>query len=338
MIADRIDAADVRAALTGAAIVARFGLEGRRSGTWHRTRTCPTCGPRSRPDAVAINLETGGWQCHAHGCSGDALALVAAAAGLDVRRDFGAVLGIAAEIAGVTPATGRDDRQRAAARAHLEARRAAAEAADRDRQAEAGRRAAARWGELPTRCPRGEGYLASRGLDPAALTAAGVVRFAAAGPAVALHDAAGAVVNVITRAIDPGDGPKVRSMTGATITGTMIGAVPAIRRRSDGARPVVVVTEGMTDALAATLAWPRAVVLGASGADAYRRVIAMASAAISASGARALLCIDDDESGRRAGVAAVETARAGGVVDALEVVDLAHHHDLAAAYSAGWRP
>jgi DNA primase len=61
---------------------------------WHAERT-PSCSVRVAEDGtVAV-------RCHACGASGDALSLVAAARGLDVRRDFPQVLAEAAKVAGI---------------------------------------------------------------------------------------------------------------------------------------------------------------------------------------------------------------------------------------------
>lgn len=60
---------------------------------WHEERT-PSCSIRTGADGtIAV-------RCHGCGASGDALSLVAVVAGLDVRRDFRAVLRRAAELAG----------------------------------------------------------------------------------------------------------------------------------------------------------------------------------------------------------------------------------------------
>jgi hypothetical protein len=98
--APRIDPDDVRGSLRVADVIERYDVPGRRSGGEFRTKVCPACGPRAR-ESVAINLTTGRWHDHAHGCSGDVFALLAALAGIDVRQDFRRVLELAADIAGV---------------------------------------------------------------------------------------------------------------------------------------------------------------------------------------------------------------------------------------------
>lgn len=69
---------------------------------WHEDRT-PSCSVRTARD------ETISVRCHGCGETGDALSLVAVASGLDLRRDFRAVLRRAAELAGRSVA-GLDDR------------------------------------------------------------------------------------------------------------------------------------------------------------------------------------------------------------------------------------
>ena len=83
-----------------------FAVRFRASSGEVRFQACPSCGPRSRSDAIAANRGTGLWLCHAHGCKGDLLALVAGLAGLDVEREFHRVIELAADIAGVVALPG----------------------------------------------------------------------------------------------------------------------------------------------------------------------------------------------------------------------------------------
>jgi hypothetical protein len=103
----REDADAVKAALAAlgpVALVERLGLgeRPRRSGggvmircPWHDERS-PSCSVRVARDGEIVS------HCFGCGQSGDALALVAAARALDVRRDFRRVLAEAADIAHVT--------------------------------------------------------------------------------------------------------------------------------------------------------------------------------------------------------------------------------------------
>lgn len=101
----RLDKAAVLAQLTPEAVATTYGLEGRWSGRWLRSRRCPIAAHGS--DAFGLSRE-GKWHCH--GCDiggGDLLSMIAACEGLDCSTDFPAVLEIAAAIAGVAP---EDDR------------------------------------------------------------------------------------------------------------------------------------------------------------------------------------------------------------------------------------
>lgn len=106
----RDDAATVRAALTdpgelAAALGLCDGRMGRERGTWWREGPgvivpCPLHGGSSC-HVFEGRDGTVGWTCYGCNESGDALSLVAAVEGLDIRRDFPQVLQRAARIAGV---------------------------------------------------------------------------------------------------------------------------------------------------------------------------------------------------------------------------------------------
>jgi hypothetical protein len=265
MTSARIDRDEVLAVLSPAAVLDRFDVKGRRTGREFRTKQCPTCGPRSR-ESVTVNLETGRWQCHAHGCTGDLLALVAGLAGLDARRDFGRVLDIAADIGSVEPRTTTDPAAAAQRRAEFAERTAKREAQEledaRARRAAAIATASTLWAGLPRRSPAGECYLAERGL--ARFEAPDVVRFTRDGDiAIALRTADAHVVNVVTRYLPGRDTTtKVRGLTGCPTLGTFGHSLSDIA----GGRDVVLV-EGGFDTLTALALWPDAVVLGAHGAS-----------------------------------------------------------------------
>lgn len=344
MNAARYEVADVRAALAVVEVFRAAGAELVGRGREVRTRVCPACGPRSRPDAVAVNAGAGLWRCHVCGEGGDALAALAAFRGLDVRQDFARVIELAAELAGVAPDT---DPAAAAARRDAAARQRAADlertaAREQARLARAHEIAEGVWSSLDRRNDRGEAYLAGRGLAPAPLVARDRVRFYRDGaPAVALHSSRGEIRNVVRRAIETAPHvPKVRGLAGCPTAGTLVGVAHAVAAGVD-----VVLCEGLADSLAAALAWPAALVLGAHGADNYAGIARVAAPLVAAApGARLRLCVDADAAGMRAGRAAVEVAIAAGraagrdLVRMIEVVDLADHHDLADAYAAGWRP
>lgn len=346
MTGRRIDADAVRAALTVDLVWSDAGspLAARRQA---RTAACPVGGTHGRRDAVNVDRARGLWSCFRcggpdHPVGGDALAALAGFRGLDVHRDFPRLIELAADLAGVVPddtdartaterARDREHRQQAH-RAELARRQAEDDAA----RAAAIDRARGLWPTLAREDDRGRRYLDGRGLDATGLIAADVVRFWPDGsPAVALHDEAGEIISVVRRVLAPGDGPKVLGLRGCPTAGTLVGRVPDI-----AAGALVVVCEGVADSLAATLAWPRAVVLGAHGANRYPLVAGLAAARLVAvGGGRLALSVDDDDTGRTAGERAIEAIADTGLdLAAVEVIELDEAHDLADAWRDGWRP
>lgn len=339
-----IDAATVRDSLRVVDVFRAADAPLKRTNGGFRSSLCPSCGPRSRDDAVSLAPRRNLWRCHVCGAGSDALGALAGLRSLDTRADFPRLLAIGAELAGVVPES--NPRAAAARRAEAGRKRATAlaelAAEDRRRIARAESVASAVWASLDRCDRRGEAYLAGRGLEPGPLVARDLVRFQRDGaPAVALYSSRGAIRNVVRRALETGPGvPKVRGLTGCPTPGTLAGAVTAIAAGVD-----VVLCEGLADALAASLAWPGALVLGAHGAENYAAIARVAALAVATAGAARLrLCVDADAPGMRAGLAAVQAAIAAGraagrdLVRMVEVVDLADHHDLADAYAAGWRP
>lgn len=335
----RLEREAVLAALRAGDVIARFQIKGRTKGDEYRCNLCPKCGPRSREDAVAINLLSGKWSDHAHGCGGDILDLVAGLSGLDTKRDFQRVLELAADIAGVGPgADPADVRRSLEQRRQLEAQQREREL--RDRQL-AVQRAASIWRGLPVRSPAvGEPYLARRGLDPARLIARGAVRFLHESPAVALYSSRGQVLNVVCRKVAPEpDAPKTPGLKGAPSLGTLVGRLDTLIDGQD-----VVLTEGVADTLAGVLAWPGALVVGAHS-WVHLGAIGSAIARIAPRHHGVVRLVphrDPPADGAPAGVgrkgadeAAVQLRPAG--IEPV-FVDVAPHKDLAEAWSAGWRP
>ena len=334
--APRLERDAVLAALTAADVLARFGVAGTTRGHEFRTRLCPSCGQRAR-DSVVINLSTGRWHDKAHGCSGDVLALVAGLAALDVKRDFQRVLELAADIAGVGPET--DPQQVAAAR---ERRRRDEQRMEQQRQQErtfAMRRAADLWRTAAARNHHAEQYLRGRGLDPVQLIARGAVRFDYGDPIVALHSSRGEVINVVRRKVNPADGPKVIGMKGAPTAGTLVGRID---RHVPGQG--IIITEGVADTLAAALAWPGGLVLGAHGASNLPIVAKAVARTIGQRGPTRIVAHRDpgrDQGRPGVGQEAAAEARAAltaAGISAWYVHDVAPHKDLAEAWQAGWRP
>src|SRR5690349_5904550 len=93
-LAMRIEASDLRGAITAHEVIERYGLKAKRRGSQYRLSECPRCGDKSSREAIAIDASSGSW-CH-HGaeraaggqCSGDIIDLIAACEGLDCARDF----------------------------------------------------------------------------------------------------------------------------------------------------------------------------------------------------------------------------------------------------------
>lgn len=335
--AARIDRDDVLEALRPDAVIAHFGVKGRRFGREFRTRTCPACGERSRADAVAINLVTGKWHDHAHGCSGDLFALLAGLAGLDVRKQFREVIDLGAEIAGVTPAIAPMSASERAQRREDIARRAAQREAQELEETERRRQqaiefATAQWGRLSTSSKQGEEYVSRRGV--AGVLDLGLVRFDSGAVAVPLFSADGQVVNVVRRRIEGGE-PKIVGLRDCPTAGTFVGSLADITHGRDA-----VITEGLFDSLTARLAWPDAVVLGAHGAGNVPKIAAAAVPRIKLARSRLLLVPHDDVAGAAAMTAAGRLALAAGLQlhkDLLVLDDIAEP-DLNDAWCAGWRP
>jgi hypothetical protein len=339
----RLDKEAVLAALRIEDVISFFALKGRRVGDEFRTGVCPACGPRNRGDSVAINMLSGRWSDHAHGCSGDIWTLIAGYSGLDVKRDFDRVVEIGGTIAGVTPDADPEAIARAAARRReLEAKLEEKKRADRER---AIKHAAAVWLQLSSRSFRGENYLRDqRGLDAEHLAELDVVRFGQSGdPFVALRSSKGEILNCVRRVIDPRpDGPKVVGLPGCPTAGTLVGALPELRQ---GAR--VVITEGVIDTLTAYIAWPDAIVLGAHGVSRYAMIVGVVAPLVVARSGELLLVGHDDQVGRDALDESMKLAIEAGLVTigaggeprcSVRVVAIGGAKDLNDAYRAGWRP
>ena len=348
---NRIDVDAVRAVLTGTGVLTFYGQEVRGERTL-KLRECPRCKRRQRRIACKVDRDTGRWIHHSGPggtaeCKGDALDLVAAFEGLDIRTQFSAVLLRAAQIAGIGPDS--DPAELARIRAEHQAAR---EARDRRASAERARGEAmvpALWEALERRHLRGERYLSDRGLPLAALRQAGdVVRFYPDGePAVRLYDlATNAPINIVRRQIERQ--PKVLALDLSEVlgaedvvgtfstSGTLVGRIADID--PDGV-DVAVLVEGMTDALAALLAFPTCAVVGASGCHMMPRVAAAIAPRLVVARGWLLVAVDDDEQGVVGAGEAMRAAVAAGLVleQSVRAIELGEHHDLADAWRAGWR-
>jgi hypothetical protein len=348
----RLDADTVRAALRVTAILARFGEE-YRDRPEIRLAVCPACGQRQRRASVVIDRESGRWIHHGGAtavgapCKGDAFDLVAAYAGLDAGLDFPRVLELAAQIAGVTPDS--DPTELARIRAEYRARTEARDRRAADERARGEAKVPALWADLERRHLRGERYLADRGLDPATLRRRGdVVRFYVDGaPAVLLYDLeTGAPINIIRRQIDRE--PKILSLDLGDVLGTddvvgtfstrgtLTGRVTDID--PDGV-DVAVLVEGLTDSLAALLAFPACAGVGANGWYMMPHVAAAIAPRLVAARGWLLVAVDDDEQGIAGAGDAMRAAVDVGLVlrKTVRAIEFGAHHDLADAWRAGWR-
>lgn len=345
----KLDVEDVRAELHVDDVIRHASLRVRRRGSQFRMKECPRCHETSSSEAIAIDSRTGRWIHHGREreaggeCSGDLLDLLAACEGLDAKRDFARLLPIAAKLAGVE-ARALTDEERAQRRAYREQ-----QAAERQRRAdeedaaikrEALTKAGATWQRFGRvrRNLVGQAYLRSRGLDPAPLIEADLVRFDLLGniavPLWCLEDSE--LVNVVSRLVSPAEGdPKVVGLSGCPTAGTLCGRVADI----DGSANVII-AEGVVDTLTAIQLWPGRVVLGAHGAGRMTAIAETVAPLVAAKGCKLVLVPDGDDVGQRCAIRAGEAALAAGLEmdKTLIVVELDAHPDLNAAYAAGWKP
>jgi hypothetical protein len=329
------DADAVEAGLRAPAILDAFGARYRDAPTIRLT-VCPQCGEATKRAAVAINRASCKWVHHGGPCRGAALDLVAAFAGLDRRRDFVRLLEIAAPIAGVTEHTST------AVLDEIKARAAQEQAAYEHRVA--AERAAARaaapgyWARLARRSVEGEAYLVNRGLDPAVLVARDAVRFDRDDPAVALHAYDGAIINVARRRRDPAAIVKAPVLPSCTTDGTFVGRIGDLD--ATGGPIVAVLVEGVTDSLAAVLAFPGCLVVGAHCADRLPHVAAAIVPRLVEARGWLLVVPDVDASkGEERAADAVRVAERAGLKldESIQLVDVRPHEDLTDAWRAGWR-
>lgn len=348
----RLDAATVRDALRVGDVLDYFGVKyrGRRE---IRLRQCVKCGHTSgNPSRTSwvLDADSGAWIGHACGCRGGKLALVAACAGLDVKRAYPEVIELGGKIAGVTPDMDHAEVDRILAKHRAEREDLARRAADERARGEA--MLPELWESLPTHHRAGEAYLAGRGLDPAALR--DVVRYRRDGgsPAVLLYALDGRPINICTRLIRPtDDGTKHVTLSlarvlgideddivgGFSTRGTMIGRVSDIDPEG---LDVAIVSEGIADTIAATLAFPTCAVLGANGWGQMVHVAAAAAPRLVAARGWLLVAVHNDERGIEGAGEAMRAAVSAGLElgRSVRAIEIGEHKDLADAWKAGWRP
>ncbi len=246
---------------------------------------------------------------------GDVLHLIAAVRGLDPSREFAEVLAEAAGMAGI------DIGRAAPAPRPVLAAVPAAQPAPADLSAE--------WARLGQLDADGWDFLRDRELDDAAsmcraAPTSGPLAAVSPGIAVALRDSTGRVVGIQARNLIVGKGHdfRVHGASAAGLFGDPVGA---------SAAQTVVICEGLTDTLAATIGFAvgksMAVVgiAGVKAADALR--------GLEWKGKRALVAMDADEAGDAAAKSIGEMVdKAGGRAVRLRPEG---HKDLAAMRAAG---
>ncbi|MDQ3366645.1 MAG: hypothetical protein M3680_14570 [Myxococcota bacterium] len=334
----RLDIEDVITLLQPGAVISACGLDAREHGRAWRLRTCPWCGARPSRAGAAIyrRRRDDAWRAthHGHeGCAGDLLDVIAASEGIDRRTQLPRLLERAAQIAGIAPTDPDIERRIAERIAQDRERRARADA----ERAAALARMPALWDSLDRRSLVGERYLAGRGLDPAELRARGdVLRYSPSGElALAMRDLeTGAIVGIQYRSAGVKD---FRTEPWSDASNSALAGCPA--DIDPEGTDVAILVEGLSDTLAACIAFPTCAIYGAAGAAHMESIAATLAPRLVAMRGWLLIVVDDDEPGIDAAADAIVVACDAGLeVDrSLLVVDLGTHHDLADAYAAGWR-
>jgi hypothetical protein len=175
-----------------------------------------------------------------------------------------------------------------------------------------------------------------------------VVRFYRDGsPAVLLRSFEGKPINIVRRRL-AGE-PKVLALNLSAVLGGGDDVMGTLSTRGtmvdwigdidpDGV-DVAVLVEGVTDALAACLAFPTCAVVGANGAGRMVDVARAIAPRLVPAGGWLMVCVDADKQGiAGAGEALADAVDAGLVLgESVRTIELGEHHDLADAWRAGWR-
>lgn len=341
-----VNADELKLALDATTVLESQGIDFRVHGDELRTNQCPACGQRNR-EAISVNADTGLWRCFRCLAHGDVYDLIAGFAGFDIKREFLKVLALARAIAGVGDEIDPAFQQLLAERQQLATERRAAAA---EKRARARARMPQTWAALMPRHAGGEAYLRDeRRIDPAALRMVGpdVLRYSSRGePAVAVRDLeTGAIVGIQQRRVLPGE-PKTPVEPGSQLAGSALhGRIDTLD--ADGV-DVAVLVEGLSDTLAALLAFPGCAVFGAPGHEHLETITQALAPRIAAIRGWLLMVPDDDEQGARSTAAAIQAAQEAGLrlavdncgiegASTIRLVDLGTHHDLADAWRSGWR-
>lgn len=269
-------------------------LEGSKRQAKGLSVCCPAHAEKTASCSVTLEAGTIRVKCFACDLSGDVFNLIAAVHRLDLARDFPRVLEIAAELAGIDiskpPTNGRPELRAVP--------KAPAEPPITDLSPE--------WNALPPVDEDTWEYLRGRGLgdaaeecrSPAPVGEDNLSRFSSRGYRLAmpLRDGAGRVVAIQVRRIAPsptGSDKDDRFLVVGQSGSGVFGDVASL----SSAR-IVILCEGMTDTLAARIAFagaPAVAVIGIAGVKATAGLLALPLA-----GKRVVVCFDADEKGDEA--------------------------------------
>lgn len=314
-----IDKADVIAALRAEDVARHLGIVGQWRGRWLRSTRCGAADHSSEAFGLARD---GMWHCWACDRGGDLLALIATSESLDLRADFGKVLALAAQIAGLDGEPefgGGYVKPPPKPRPELPAQPPLP-----TRIANAKRRAAwvwerlYRWEEVAidhggARRSVGDLYLQTRRLDPAAIRKREDIRetpvrctleqtikhpdlkslaFSFATPGIALPVRSvddGMLVDIRVRRYEPREHqPKIIGMLGGVTSASEQGRprqlIGCYGHPEHIDADLVVIVEGALDYLSGLYIWPDAAVLGAVEAGSLALVTAHAARQLAARG------------------------------------------------------
>jgi hypothetical protein len=160
----------------------------------------------------------------------------------------------------------------------------------------------------------------------------------------------GAAINIARRLIRPfDDGTKILTLDlgnvlglGDDVVGTLSTCGSLVGHVADATWNgcgIALLTEGVTDSLAAVLAFCGCTIVGANGWRMMPRVAAAIAPRLVAARGWLLVAVDDDEQGVVGAGDAMRAAADAGLVlgDSVRAVEIGAHHDLADAWRAGWR-
>ena len=342
----KLNAAAIRALLTPAMVLDYFEVPRRGHAQWS-VQLCPQCGQLKR-GSLSIHAETGLFTCHHCSAKGGIFDLVAGYAGIDAKKDFQRVLGVAAAIAGVPH--GIPDGDYAKLLEEHRTKRAAQSAAETARRDRIRARMPSIWKALDRRHPTGEAYLRDRNIDPAFLLEGDAVRYSKNGdPAVRLHDLATGNLTGIQYRMLRGDSKLLAHPGSQTAGACLIGRLAKLEKVR-----VAVIVEGLADTLVAQMLWAKAAVFGAAGAEQLETIGAAVGAVVARRRGILLIVPDNDEVGVKNTARAVIAATTAGLEltecvnerdeAKMQIVDLGknladqRHHDLADAWKCSrWR-